>query len=208
MLRGMRPEEIQSTRARLTTLRDRLCELGVENLEMSAAGKSPVYTVTGFLPDARALEAAAEAVRAAGPDVIDDLVTVASRWSGFVPSSFDGDPSASPARLAVRKRLDLAAHLDGEGQSGRALQEATRADALARDSGEPALMALASYAVGVYETMAGKAKPAELCARYEAVIARVEGSPAPDALLLRNARRSLEAARRKASLAAPGGHGP
>lgn len=201
----MTPEEIQATRARLATLRDRLRELGVESLEMSAAGKPPRYTITGFLPDAKALEAAAEAVRAAGPDVVDDLVTVASRWSGFVPSSFDGDPNASPARLAVRKRLDLAAHLDGEGESGRALEEAKTAEALALASADPAVIALASYAVGVYATMAGKAKPAELCARYEGVVAGVEALPAPDALLLRSARRSLEAAVRRAQLAAPGG---
>ena len=200
----MKPD-IQDARARLATLRDRLRELGVENLEMSAAGKPTFYTVTGFLPDAQALEAAAEAVRAAGPDVVDDLVTIASRWSGFVPSSFDGDPSASAARLAVRKRLDLAAHLDGEGESGRALQEAKRAEALALESADPALIALASYAVGVYETMAGRSKPAELCVRYQAVLATVEALPVPDALLLRSARRSLEAALRKAQLAAPGG---
>lgn len=193
----MKPEAIQDARARLTTLRDRLRELGIDNLEMSAAGKPTRYTVTGWLPDAQALEAAAEAVRAAGPDVVDDLVTVASRWSGFVPSSFDGDPSASPARLAVRARLDSAAHLDGEGESVRALKEAARAEALALASGEPGLIALASYAVGVYETMAGKAQPADLRARYEAVIATVEALPVPDTLLLRNAHRSLEAARRR-----------
>ena len=119
----MKPEAIQDARARLATLRDRLRELGVENLEMSAAGKPTKYTVTGWLPDAEALEAAAEAVRAAGPDVVDDLVTLASRWSGFVPSSFDGDPSASPPPHALPAPLDIAPHRhrDGHARAPRVL---------------------------------------------------------------------------------------
>jgi hypothetical protein len=167
-----------------------LAKLGIRNLEVFASGKPPKYLVAGFATDAAHLVQIETALAAYG-NVESDVVPEASRKSGPVPSSLDGDPSASEARKAVRARLDIGAVCRARNDYDQAIRMSLQAANMAREAKDFALEALAVYAEA-YFLFEGKGmhrqkqNPSRVLASAEQALAKVLGV---DPILERNVAR-------------------